>query len=315
MLASVVIRTYNEEKYLDKLLTAVGSQKCELVDVEVVIVDSGSTDKTLDIAREHNCRITQIKKSEFTFGRSLNLGCEFANGDFFIFVSGHCIPVNDYWLDEICRPLIEGVTNYSYGRQEGKDTTKYSEYRHFDKWFPEYSKVPQKGYFCNNANAAVTRGAWETYGFDEELSGLEDMHLAQKLVKDGSGVGYVATSSVYHIHDETWAQVRVRYEREAYALNQIMPQVHFSIVDFFRYFFSSVVSDSGSAIKDKVFLSKFIEIVLFRYNQYLGTYKGNHEVRKLSQSLKHRYFYPRDLEKEIYDDSEDGGTASNEGQQ
>ena len=315
MLASVVIRTYNEEKYLDKLLTAVGSQKCELVDVEVVIVDSGSTDKTLDIAREHNCRITQIKKSEFTFGRSLNLGCEFANGDFFIFVSGHCIPVNDYWLDEICRPLIEGVTNYSYGRQEGKDTTKYSEYRHFDKWFPKYSKVPQKGYFCNNANAAVTRGAWETYGFDEELSGLEDMHLAQKLVKDGSGVGYVATSSVYHIHDETWAQVRVRYEREAYALNQIMPQVHFSIVDFFRYFFSSVVSDSGSAIKDKVFLSKFIEIVLFRYNQYLGTYKGNHEVRKLSQSLKHRYFYPKDLEKEIYDDSEDGGTASNEGQQ
>ncbi len=94
MLASLVIRTYNEEKHLDELLTQVHRQKCTLVDLEVVIVDSGSTDKTLEIANRHGCRVTHIKKSDFTFGRSLNIGCEFAKGELLVFVSGHCIPTN-----------------------------------------------------------------------------------------------------------------------------------------------------------------------------------------------------------------------------
>jgi len=312
MLASVVIRTYNEEKYLDQLLTAVNRQACELVDLEVVIVDSGSTDNTLRIAEKHDCRITHIKKTEFTFGRSLNVGCEFAKGDFLVFVSGHCIPVNEHWLDELCKPLLDKTVAYSYGRQQGKDTTKYSEYRHFDKWFPEYSKLPQEGYFCNNANAAVTRDAWEKFTFDEGLSGLEDMWLAQQLVNDGQKIGYVATSSVYHIHDESWRQVRIRYEREAYALHQIMPQVHFSFSDFIRYFSSSVLADLGAAIREKKLIREFKDIILFRFNHYWGTYKGNHQVRKLSAELKYRYFYPKDVEKEIYHGKENRSPATNE---
>ena len=63
MLASVVIRTYNEERYLNELLQAIAKQKNEVVDCEVVLIDSGSTDATLEIAKSHNCRITHIKKS------------------------------------------------------------------------------------------------------------------------------------------------------------------------------------------------------------------------------------------------------------
>lgn len=173
MLASIVIRTYNEERYLNELLTAISEQKNNLVEHEVVIVDSGSTDRTLEIAEKHNCRITRIEKSEFTFGRSLNIGCDFARGDYLVFVSGHCIPASQDWLDELCKPMVEEGVDYSYGRQMGRDTTKYSEDRHFEKWFPEYSKIPQEGYFCNNANAGVTRKAWELFKFNEELTGLE----------------------------------------------------------------------------------------------------------------------------------------------
>ena len=123
MIASVIIRTFNEQKYLDQLLGLVFSQKCETVELEVVIVDSGSTDSTLDIAAKYPCKITHIDKADFTFGRSLNVGCEFSKGDFLIFVSGHCLPVDQNWIDELVKPLIEGVADYSYGRQEGRDTT------------------------------------------------------------------------------------------------------------------------------------------------------------------------------------------------
>ncbi len=300
MLASIIIRTYNEQRYLDELISKIKEQNCTLIDMEVVIVDSGSTDQTLTIAKKHDCRITHINKKDFTFGRSLNIGCEFARGDVLVFVSGHCIPTNNDWLDELCKPLIDNVVSYTYGRQVGKYTTKYSESRHFEKWFPQYTKLPQKGFFCNNANAAITRKAWEKFKFNEELTGLEDMYLAKQLVNDNQKIGYISTAGVYHIHDESWHQIRIRYEREAYALHQIMPEVHISFLDFIRFFLVGVFTDVGAAAKERQLLSTVFEIILFRFNHYLGSYKGNHEIRKVSEDRKTQYFYPKDMEKQKY---------------
>lgn len=300
MLASIVIRTLNEEKYLPELLAAIRNQKCATVDLEVIIVDSGSSDGTLSIAKDFGCRITKINKSEFTFGRSLNIGCDYSNGEFLVFISGHCIPTSADWLDELCAPLITKKCSYSYGRQIGRDTTKYSEQRHFDKWFPEYNKIPQKGFFCNNANAAITRQAWKLFKFDEGVTGLEDMFLAKNLVDSNHLIGYAACASVFHIHDETWKHVQVRYEREAFALKEIMPDVHFSFLDFLRFYCSSILSDSGAAIEERVLLKNLKEILWFRFNHYWGTYKGHHEVRALSKEKKNSYFYPKDLERDKY---------------
>lgn len=301
MIASIIIRTYNEGKYLDLLLTSISVQISPSVEIEVVIVDSGSADDTLMIAKKHNCRVTHIDKTDFTYGRSLNVGCEFAQGEFFIFISGHCLPVNEHWLENLIKPLINNNIVYSYGRQEGKDTTKFSEYRHFEKCFPDYSKHPQEGFFCNNANAAITQKSWQCFKFDENLTGLEDMFMAKQLVEAGEKIAYIANASVYHIHDETWQQVCIRYEREAYALRVIMPEVHFTLFDFIHFYLSSIFSDSYKAIQENLFWRKLPEILVFRLMQYWGTYKGNHQHRKISNHRKLNYFYPKDLEKKDYD--------------
>lgn len=309
MLASVIIRTYNEQQYLEQLLLSIFSQQCENIELEVVIVDSGSTDTTLEIAAKYPCRLTHIKKSDFTFGRSLNIGCEFATGEFLIFISGHCLPTNEQWLAELIKPLLEDKASYSYGRQQGRYTTKYSEYQHFEKCFPVYDKIPQEGFFCNNANAAITRQAWQSFKFNEGLTGLEDMYLAKQLVVSGKKIAYTSKASVYHIHNETWRQVRIRYEREAYALQRIMPEVHFTLGDFFRFFVSSLFSDSATALVQKKLLRTFPEIFMFRLMHYWGTYKGNQEVRKISAKMKYQYFYPKDVEKESYEKKDSCFTA------
>jgi glycosyltransferase involved in cell wall biosynthesis len=301
VLVSVIIRTYNEEKYLGLLLRRISTQANALMKTEIVIVDSGSTDNTLTIAKKYGCRITYIDKSDFTYGRSLNVGCEFAQGDFLVFISGHCIPVDEHWLDNLLRPLINQNIAYSYGRQQGKDTTKFSEYRHFEKCFPCYSKQPQEGFFCNNANAAITKTTWQKFKFNEELTGLEDMFIAKQLIDTGEKIAYVTEASVYHIHDENWRQISIRYEREAYALQCIMPEIHFTLNDFIQFYFSSIFSDGYIAIQQKVFWQKMSEILMFRAMQYWGTYKGNHQHRKLSRQRKLNYFYPKDLERDHYE--------------
>ena len=142
---SVIIRTYNESRYLDEILSAVFSQNLDSnFDIEVVIVDSGSTDDTINIAETHNARITTINKKDFTFGRSLNIGCEFSKGEYLIFISGHCVPTNADWLKNLVQPLIDRECDYTYGRQIGRDTTKYIEHQVFSKYFPLKSSIPNK---------------------------------------------------------------------------------------------------------------------------------------------------------------------------
>lgn len=293
MLASIVIRTLNEAEYLDDLLKMIARQQTGELAHEVVLIDSGSTDDTVAIARRHGCRVTTISKQEFSFGRSLNRGCDFAKGDILVFISGHCIPVDDHWLLNLCRPVMEGKVAYSYGRQVGDDDSYFSERRIFAKYYPETSAVPQEGFFCNNANSALSRAAWERHRFDEELTGLEDMALAKVLVNEGEKVGYVAEASVFHHHNETWAKVRRRFEREALALQLIMPEVQLRRRDVCRYIFSSVRMDMRSALRHHRSLRRhWYEILRYRIAQYVGSYAGNHGHRRLSQSSKDRFFYP-----------------------
>ncbi|MBB3995894.1 glycosyltransferase involved in cell wall biosynthesis [Sulfitobacter undariae] len=263
------------------------------VDVETVLIDSGSTDGTVEIAQAHGARVTTITKAEFSFGRSLNRGCDFSTGDFLVLISGHCVPVDEHWLQNLCQPLIDGTVDYTYGRQIGDDDSNYSERRIFAKYFPEASNVPQEGFFCNNANSAVTRTAWEKFQFDEELTGLEDMELAKRMVATGLKVGYVADATVFHHHQESWRQVRRRFEREALALRQIMPEVQLSRLDVVRFFAASVWGDMRSARRNGIRTTSLMDMIRYRWNQFSGSYKGNHEHKVLSQSAKERFFYPQ----------------------
>lgn len=290
--ASIIIRTLNEARHLESLLERIAAQQTNGINHEIVLVDSGSTDGTLEIAARYGCRISHITREEFSFGRSLNIGCQAAVGEILVMVSGHCVPTDEHWLQKLCQPLLDEQAGYVYGRQYGGSASHYSESRIFAKFYPSRSCVPQDGHFCNNANSALLRTTWEQFRFDEDLTGLEDMELAQRLVRGGGCVAYVADAAVFHYHDETWQQIRRRFEREAIALQKIMPQVHLTLFDVLRYVASSVWKDWICARREKKPGVRIIELIRYRWNQYLGSWKGNHQHRQLSRVEKERYFFP-----------------------
>lgn len=292
MLATIIIRTLNEAEYLDDLLVMIGRQKTNGLDHDVVLVDSGSTDGTIDIAKRHGCLVTTINKQDFSFGRSLNQGCNLAKGQILVFISGHCIPVDDRWLQTLCQPIIDGAASYVYGRQIGDDDSNFSERRIFAKYYPNTDRVPQEGFFCNNANSALLKTAWTSRRFDEDLTGLEDMALAKALLASDHRLGYVAQAPVFHHHRESWSRVRIRFEREAVALQQIMPEIHLSRLDVLRYILSSVFLDWKSALRHGKFRVNWKSILQYRTAQYFGSYAGNNNQRRLSKSRKEEFFYP-----------------------
>src|SRR5690606_39690999 len=104
MKVSIVIRTYNEQKHLGALLERIEQQQRDGFEIETVIVDSGSTDDTVQIANRYPTRIIPIKKEEFSFGRSLNIGCAAATGDIMVFVSVHCVPTGPRGIADLISP-------------------------------------------------------------------------------------------------------------------------------------------------------------------------------------------------------------------
>ncbi len=290
---SIVFRALNEEKWFGDALEACKQQETPDLELEIILVDSGSTDRTLDIAEQFGCRIVHIKKSDFTFGRSLNYGCDAATGDYLAFISAHCIPAHPKWLTNLIAPLRDDQVQFTYGKQIGHDVSRFSEHQIFAQYFPDHDKIPQEGFFANNANSAIRKSVWAEHRFDEAVTGLEDMVLGKAITAAGGAIGYVADAPVIHIHEETLSQTRRRYYREALTMREIMPEIHFNFADFARYVSAAILNDYSVALSERKFFAKAPEITAFRFMQYWGAYKGHNENRVLSREQKERYYYPR----------------------
>ena len=290
---SIIIRAYNEDRHIARLLTGIQQQKA--VDAEVILVDSGSTDSTVAIARQFDAQIVSIRPQEFTFGRALNLGCQHASHENLVFASAHVYPVYCDWLKRMLGPLEDSAVGLTYGRQVGNAQTKYSEHRIFAKWFPQKSDLNQPHPFCNNANVAVRRSLWQKYGYDESLTGLEDLDFAKRIQRDGHRIAYLADATIVHVHEETPKTILNRYRREAIALRQIMPEESMSLVDFARLFAGNTLSDWGYAAREGRLIRDLMDIPTFRLMQFWGAYCGFNQRGPVSKALRQRFYYPNQI--------------------
>jgi glycosyltransferase involved in cell wall biosynthesis len=261
-------------------------------DIEIILVDSGSTDATLSIANRYPVRVVYLSPDEFSFGRSLNVGCQAARGKYLVFASAHVYPLYNDWLEQLIAPFKDPKVALAYGRQLGGDCTKFSEHQVFAKWFPGEANLKQKHTFCNNANASIRQELWEQIPYDEELTGLEDLDWAKKAIAQGYHLAYVAGAEIVHLHNETPARIYNRYRREAIALKKIFPEEKFTLWDFSLLFMGNVASDSYHAIISQSVLDNFKSILVFRFMQFWGVYRGFSQKDPVTSILKRTFYYP-----------------------
>lgn len=298
MICSIIIRAYNEERHIGRLLDGIKRQDLEsITEIEIIIVDSGSTDSTVSIASMMGARVVKILKDDFTFGRALNVGCAAAKGDILLFASAHVYPFYKDWIEKMILPFKDQRVGLVYGKQIGNEVTRFSEQEIFAKWFPEVSNYNQSTPFCNNANCAIRKALWMSQAFDEKLTGLEDLDWANKILARNFKIVYDAEAVIVHVHEETLEKIKNRYEREAIALKAILPNVHFNKFDFINLFISNTITDLFHAFQQRVFLRECGGIIGFRFMQFWGTYSGHHYKGSLTNDLKIRFYYPNELKK------------------
>ena len=270
---SIVIRTFNEENLLPALLEAIRGQTYK--DFEIVVVDSGSFDRTRDIAGKHADKLLRIDSTDFTFGYSLNVGIGEGAGPFVVNLSAHTKPVTEVWLERLIEPLRDDDTAMVYGRQLGVDTSKFGETRDLMRTFgPDRKLLKPPHFFANNANSALRRDFWREHPFDEALLGLEDIEWAKYWMERGLSVVYEPEAAIYHIHQETWSQVRRRYLREATAARDMgiwgKPRIISTAFNESRY----LVTDFYRAAREGKARRLTKEIMRFRYHKTWGTIAG-----------------------------------------
>ena len=243
---SVAIPVLNGARYLDEVLAAVRDQDVDR-DVEIVIVDSGSTDGSVDIAERHGALVHRIDKSEFSHGGTRNLLMELASGDHVAFLTQDATPASPRWL----AALLEGFEQADdvaavFGPHDARPDASHMIHsemaRHFSSWgagghtidvhrlerTPEglaaYRDFPGQLTFLSDVNCCIARWAWARVPY-REVPYAEDQLLGRELIEAGYAKVFHPEARVVHSHDYPPGQFFKRYFDEFRSLREVLGHV------------------------------------------------------------------------------------------
>jgi rhamnosyltransferase len=226
MLTSILILTKNDVEGVQACLKAIYSQK-KADPFEVVVIDSGSTDGTLDALRRFPVRVEQVRPEIFHHARTRNLAASYANGEILVFLSQDAIPASDEWLCSLISNFDDPAVGAVYGRQLPKRGSSLERQDALDALYGAHKIVKDPAlqddrgylfYHFSDVNAAMRRNVWESALFPESLKVFEDLGIAKLILDAGWKIVYEPAAAVFHSHQHTTVGLFKRYFDIGYTL-------------------------------------------------------------------------------------------------
>ncbi|MGZ8477264.1 MAG: glycosyltransferase family 2 protein [Candidatus Binatia bacterium] len=225
---SIVLLTFNGEQYLAEVLASIFTQRTRL-SYEVLAIDSGSTDRTLEILNQHPVRVIKIPNLEFGHGRTRNLAAQNSLGRYVVFLTQDAEPANEHWLETLVRPLVEDErVAGSYSRQvprpdcnpiESRDigigAGPLSTVKRVDQQDPfqkqNYAACLFRFIAFSNVSSCIRRDALARLPFSEKIVMMEDQEWCKRAIESGYWIIYEATSVVHHSHNHPLPMIYQRH--------------------------------------------------------------------------------------------------------
>lgn len=229
-LATVLIRTKNEAASIGELLEILAGQT--IGDrLEIVVVDSGSTDATVAIARRAGVHLIEMPAKEFTFGRALNIGSAAAGAPIVIALSAHAFPRDARWAERMVAAFDDPRVACASGAETGLDDVPLE--GAFVQDLASARLDPVVGY--SNAAGAYRTELWRQRSFREEMPGTEDKDWAWHWLERGWTVVLDPTLMVDHDHShDPFLSVYKRARREWVGYTMYVELPPYSFRDFVR---------------------------------------------------------------------------------
>ena len=217
---SVIIPTLNGARQLEELLSSFRIQTTK--PKEILVVDSASTDDTVEVAKRYGARVMSIDRDDFDHGGTRTKAALSARSEYLVFFTQDVIPAHCSVLENLVTPLLQDDSiGISYGRQlpsfDATDTARHlrlfnypdkSQVRAFD----DRLRCGLSTVFASNSCAAYNRKVLSTVGyFRDDLIFGEDTCAVGRMLQAGHKVAYVAEAPVYHSHNYSWSEEFRRY--------------------------------------------------------------------------------------------------------
>ncbi len=199
---SIVILTKNAGKRFKKVLNAVFNQEIDK-EFEVIIIDSGSKDKTLKIARQFPvAKILEIQPEDFDHGKTRNLAVILSKGKYIVFLTQDALPSNNQWLKNLITPLSDDKVAATFSRQiPYRSSNLFQQYFQFFL-YPRKEKTALLGeFFFSNVSSAIKKEILEKIKFPEDLPMSEDQAWAKQILEANYKIVYCPLSTVFHSHN------------------------------------------------------------------------------------------------------------------
>lgn len=216
---SVILPTLNAADRFPEVLE--GLRKQSITPLEIVVIDSSSSDQTAGLARQWGCKVLSVSREEFDHGGTRNIGAAYSHGEFLVFMTQDAFPDGDRALERLLHPFCDPRVAAVCGRQVPQDDADplASHARIFN--YPSGScikskqDIPRLGIkvpFVSNSFAAYRRTIFqELGGFAENIVFGEDMHLAARMVLKGYCIAYAGDAIVRHSHNYSMMEEFRRY--------------------------------------------------------------------------------------------------------
>ena len=286
---SIIILAKNEGSNIKACLDAIFRQKIDY-SYEVILIDSGSKDSTIDIAKNYNVRIHEIPPREFRHGKTRNLGGELAKGKYLVYLTADALPADENWLLGLINAIREvDDAAASYSRHIPKEGTSPMERWDINKVNPMRKEVKRLTHPVSriemrrlisfqDISSCIKKEAWEKIKFNEDIIMSEDQDWAKRALQAGYSVVYEPASVVMHSHNYTPKEIFKRSFDEAWSTSQILgwpifPNPFRELAVFFYHIghdFYSILTE------DKKKPEWLIKSPAFRFMRRTGLFLGSY---------------------------------------
>lgn len=232
---SIVIPTKNAGENFAAVLDAVFSQKTSY-SFEVICVDSGSNDVTIDVIKRHPCKLVCIAPEEFGHGKTRNLGASRGTGEYIVFLTHDALPASDAWLQELVDAMrIDDKVVGGFGAHLTYPGCNLLDARDIAAHFASFGSENKVLYiddedryrtdeyyyriasFFSDNNACIRRDIWEAHPYPD-VEFAEDQIWMRMMLEKGYRKVYCPEAAVYHSHNFKLTEYFKRYYDEYQAL-------------------------------------------------------------------------------------------------